>query len=129
MTKIQVTGISSCGNSPKSEQIRQITVDAFLQQHEQLEEKLAADCTVELAGGDVYVGHKNILSMLTPLQNVTSLHIASAFTHGKQGAVNGSFKKDTQTYSFALIFTFTSAGKNAKVQQISCYVIKERNHA
>lgn len=33
MTKIQVTGNSSCGNSPKSELIHQLTVDAFLQQH------------------------------------------------------------------------------------------------
>jgi len=127
MTNLQVTGMGSCGNSPKSELIRQLTIAAFQQQQQRLEEQLAPDCKLEMAGAEAYIGQAAIASMLAALEDVTAVHIANAFTHGKQGAVNGFFKIDTQSYAFALLFTFSSAGKNAKVQHISCYVKKEKS--
>ncbi|MFS0562863.1 hypothetical protein AB1K91_19285 [Terribacillus sp. 179-K 1B1 HS] len=129
MTNLQVTGIASCGNSPKSELIRQLTIAAFQQQYQQLEKLLAPDCKLEIAGAEAYIGSATIVPMLSSLEGVTAVHIANAFTHGKQGAVNGFFKMDTQSYAFAVIFTFASAGKNAKVQSISCYVTKTRNQS
>lgn len=60
-------------------------------------------------------------------KKVIQLQIQNIITHGSTGAVNGFFVfDDHSSLSFCDVYTFTSAGKSAKVKEIVSYRVVEK---
>jgi hypothetical protein len=58
--------------------------------------------------------------------SVKEMTLTTLITHGDAGSVNSTMTLvDDKRYGFCHIFTFTSHGKNAKLKQITSYVIQE----
>ncbi|UNK20677.1 hypothetical protein MNQ98_11965 [Paenibacillus sp. N3/727] len=56
----------------------------------------------------------------------TLRHMNKLITHGRNGAVSGTFITDmNKRYAFCQVYTFSSAAKNAKIKEITSYIIEE----
>ncbi|GGH74967.1 nuclear transport factor 2 family protein [Phaeocystidibacter marisrubri] len=118
---------SHCGNSPKGELIKNLTL---------LFAKYDVDAAVEFLDENILwtlVGHQPIQGkkafkeeLIKMADNtVMELSIFNLVTHGKAASVNGEMKmKDGKVFGFADFYEFTSAS-GKMIKSITSYVIEK----
>ncbi|NLL42679.1 MAG: nuclear transport factor 2 family protein [Firmicutes bacterium] len=121
-----VTYPKDCGNAPKKS-----ILAGFYRAFAQGDWDYIKEHTVEALSWNI-IGDKIINSQEETLalcrehfsRGVREVQISNVITHGNVAAVNGSVAfGDDKGYSFCDIYKFNSFGKNAKVKEITSYVI------
>jgi hypothetical protein len=118
-----------CGNAPKKVILKEITVALATRDYIGLCENMADDIRWKIAGHKSFFGKEALKDALN--QNISKvliqLQIQNIITHGSTGAVNGIFEfDDHSTLSYCDVYTFSSAGKSAKVKEIVSYRVEEK---
>lgn len=122
MTKAQRS--ADCANSPKNAVAEDIAIHLLTRESAALSKRLSDDATFEVFGKTRLQGHGDILKLIENglVPTLTALHIDHALTHGKIGAVNGSFRtEDGSDRGFCVMLTFANT-KAERVQQVKLYL-------
>ena len=104
---------ASCGNSPKN----QMLIDwmkAFIEENEELS-------FITNESEIVFQGNTLLLESFEIPTGIKEIHIDTAITHGRDGAVIGKVVSDNNTYPLALFFDF-SLGKQPKIKKVTTIV-------
>ncbi|TNE80821.1 MAG: nuclear transport factor 2 family protein [Bacteroidetes bacterium] len=123
---MKITLHTNCGNSPKMELVKKLTVYFAAYDLDQIFDYLSDDISWTLVGEDTIQGKVLFKEELQKMSGnkATHLTIHSIVTHGKEGAVHGFMQmEDGHEYSFADFYEFTSA-KGNKVKSIVSYVMQ-----
>jgi len=84
------------------------------------------DATWEVVGSTTVSGKTEIEALLKKLtdKDLVEMTISTIITHGDAGSVNGeTVAKVGKSQGFCHVCTFNSHGKNAKLKQITSYII------
>lgn len=115
-----------CGNAPKKALLRDFHV-AFAEYDESFILESVADDIQWRVIGDVEVqGKEELIRMLEQMQEeeTAELIIDNIITHGNTASVNGSAKMaNGEAYAFCDVYRFSGYGKNAKIKEMTSYVI------
>lgn len=110
MTKVTLSG--ECGNSPKNAFAERCAVAILTGEKTGLDD----DCLAILPDGKETKGPDALIGALADtIGKPDAVTIFHAITHGRVGAVNGTFARGGKTCGFALVFEF----RNAKAESIS----------
>ncbi len=126
---LKVDCLKDCGNAPKKVLLKELTVALAMRDYTGMSENLADDIRWQIAGHKSFFGKEDLKEALNKNTSkaIIQLHIQNIITHGSSGAVNGFFVfEDQSTLSFCDVYSFTSAGKSAKVKEIMSYRIEEK---
>lgn len=126
MAKIHVE--PDCGNAPKKLFIRDFMIAAANNDASFILDALTDDILWKMVGNRSFAGKSAIESALDTVvkTNVQEMTIATIITHGDAGSADGTMRlNDGKRYGFCHVFIFNSHGKNAKIKQITSYVIKD----
>lgn len=114
MTRVTLSG--ECGNSPKNAFAEAIAVALLTGDTAVLGDALADECSATLPGATKVVGRDAAVAAVTRIVgNPKSLRVDHAITHGRVGAVNGSFVSEKRETGFA----FTLEFKNTKADSVA----------
>jgi len=119
---------ADCGNSPKKELIRDLTIYFASYEVEKAMDYMDEDVVWTLVGDEPVVGKEAFASELKQMMGnkATELTIYSIVTHGKEAAVHGEMiMEDGSVFGFADFYEFASAG-SSKVKYIRSYVIHKK---
>lgn len=114
----------SCGNSPKGQLVKELTIALAFYQLENVRPWIAEEFTWTLVGDKPVIGRDNFIHELQLMAEnpAVALEIFSIVTHGKQAAVQGKVKmKDGSEIGFGDFYTFTSAS-GKKVLRIESFI-------
>lgn len=121
MTKVKIG--EDCGNSPKNVFVQELTIALAKGDAKWLLSKVHDDIRWEIVGDRVIEGKsefKDRLEKEAPVNELSILHIA---THGKTGAVDGTYKfKNGKTLAFCDVYEFSNS-KGNQVKAISSFKI------
>lgn len=126
--EIKIFCPEDCGNAPKKRLIQQFTIAMAGNDFAFVKEQLADDVVWNIVGKQKTVGREPFLESLRQTWktgNVLEIHLDNIITHGRTGAANGFMRLDNGQHSFCDVYLFNSAGKNAKIKQLTSYVILE----
>lgn len=115
----------TCNNSPKNQQLLDLTIGFSDYNLEAIEEFLDENIQWTLLGESPIVGRDFFLEELNKHSENPAIQITihHAITHGKSGAVNGEMvMKDGNRFAFADFYEFTSASAK-KVAEIKSYIV------
>ncbi|MGV2941362.1 nuclear transport factor 2 family protein [Mesobacillus sp. LC4] len=118
-----------CGKAPKKVLLKELTVALATGDYIGMSENLADDIRWQIAGHKSFFGKEDLKEALNKntSKEMIQLHIQNIITHGSTGAVNGFFVfDDHSTLSFCDVYTFSSAGKSAKVKEIMSFRVEEK---
>lgn len=123
---LKVISPKDCGNAPKKLQLQELTIAIACLEIGSIKEDLSDDIVWEIVGEKPLQGKDSFvrkLKEMTPSQ-VTEIHISNIITHGSTGSINGKMTlKDGSSLGFCDVYTFTGAGKKAKIKEITSYII------
>lgn len=123
--KLNIT--PDCGNSPKRELVKNLTIQFASYQLGQVMNYLDDAIEWILVGDVPIVGKEQFMNELKKMSHntVQTLTIHSIITHGKEAAVHGEmYMQDQTVFAFADFYEFSSA-KGNKVKAITSYVIQK----
>lgn len=124
---VKIKGAENCGNSPKNEILRDLTIASVKNEQDFFMDWMADDVVWEIIGDQRIEGKGNFEETLIMKMKdkVTELTIENVITHGKTGAVNGIVKlENNQHFAFCDIYTFKTHSKQSKIQSIASYIIE-----
>lgn len=122
---IKLNAPDHCGNSPKSELIKNLTIAFAVYDLEFTKEYLDENIIWNLVGDKPIVGKTDFITALEKMSEnkATELTIHSLITHGKEAAVYGDmFMMDGTKISFIDLYTFNSAGSTL-VKEITTFLV------
>lgn len=127
----QITLREDCGNSPKNLFVQNLTVAFVTGDVELIRQSVSDDVCWKVVGIAPIVGKTAVTAVFSnPNRDTTTeLFIDQVATHGKAGAVNGTFrlsggKKNAKPlYEFCYVYEFANA-KATNVAKITTYVIE-----
>ncbi len=125
---MKITCKPDCGNAPKMELIRQLSIALASVDVARVSEIITDNVTWNIVGDRIKQGKSNVLSTLIEISDtrINKLELTTIVTHGRDGAVHGTFKLESgQVFAFSEFFAFTSV-KDAKVKAITTYIIELR---
>lgn len=126
---VRIDSPKDCANAPKKVLLKELTVALTTKDYAGLSESMADDIRWQVAGYKRFFGKEALRDALNEniSKEVIQLQIQNIITHGSTGAVNGFFVfDDHSSLSFCDVYTFTSAGKSAKVKEIVSYRVVEK---
>jgi hypothetical protein len=115
-----------CGNAPKREFIKALSIAFARGDIRFLMESVTEDIKWKLAGGKIIEGKDMFETGLNEMQDAktSELILERILTQGKEGAVSGVIKiEGGKTYEFADFYEFSGA-KGTKVKSINTFVIE-----
>ena len=118
---------TDCGNSPKREFIKSLTIYFASYNLDQVKNYLDDNVTWALVGEIPINGKKQFIKVLEKMSNnkASELTIHSIITHGKEAAIHGEMlMEDGNNFGFSDFYEFTSVKAN-KVKSIVSYVIQK----
>ncbi|KGP72399.1 nuclear transport factor 2 family protein [Pontibacillus yanchengensis] len=124
---LKIICAEDCGNSPKKEFLKQFTIAFSKGDLSFLEEAISNDIYWNILGNEVIEGKDQFIECCKHMKSdiLSEVHMKTIITHGKSGAVEGMFNmKNQKRYAFCDMFQFTGAGKNAKIKELTSYVIE-----
>ncbi|PAV30961.1 hypothetical protein CIL05_04400 [Virgibacillus profundi] len=125
--ELKVICTEDCGNAPKKQQLKDFNIAFAKNDLEFLMEYVTDDIIWNIVGEKQIKGKENFEEELRKMNTdiAEELQMTNIITHGKTGAVNGVLRFDKKkNYSFCDVYTFSSAGKKAKIKEITSYVIE-----
>jgi hypothetical protein len=124
---MKITYPKDCGNAPKKITLVNL-YEAFAYCDEKyILENTSNEIVWDIIGKKIIRGNNNVISTLNKYRDkgIKEIDIINVITHGNIASVNGNIIFDDKTsYSFCDIYKFTGFGKNAKIKEVSSYVIK-----
>ncbi|MEH7303657.1 hypothetical protein [Neobacillus drentensis] len=124
---LNVICVDDCGNAPKKAHLKEFNI-AFVQNDlTYLADSITDDFHWNIIGQHQIQGKDKVLAVLKQNQNnqVTELEISTIITYGYHGSVNGTLlMENKQKYSFCNVYTFASSRNNAKIKELSSYLIE-----
>lgn len=118
---------TDCGNSPKRELIKSLTIYFASYNLDQVKNYLDDNMTWTLVGEIPINGKKQFIKALEKMSHnkASELTIHSIITHGKEAAIHGEMlMEDGNNFGFSDFYEFTSVKAN-KVKSIVSYVIQK----
>lgn len=115
-----------CGNAPRKHLLRAFTTAIVTQAAEPLLPYLADNTQWERVGVQSMQGKDAIVAAIQDQDRkpATLLQIHHILTHGGTAAIDGIVHTaDQSQYAFCDVYSFRSAGKNAKIKSITSYWI------
>jgi hypothetical protein len=125
MVKVNVQ--PDCGNAPKKLLLRDFTIAVANNDVPFILDSSADDIHWEVVGYQSIKGKTKIENLLKEIlyAKLVEVTIANIITHGDAGSVNGTLKLiDGSIYGFCHVHTFTSHAKNARIKEITSYIIE-----
>ncbi len=123
---VKIIGMENCGNSPKMELLRDLTIAYATNNKAFCLGWMTEDVVWEIIGDKIIQGHKPFEDALAEIKkrNLQELRIENVLTHGKIGAVNGTILlKNKQYYAFCDVYQFKGQSKTSKIEKITSYII------
>ena len=123
---VQVECAENCGNSPKKELLKELTIAYAKNDMDFCLQCMRDDVTWILVGKKEIQGTTEFRETLEQLneREVKKLTIDNIITHGNTGSVNGTILlKDNNEIAFCDVYNFGGFGKKAKIKKITSYVI------
>ncbi|SRR5690625_4621975 len=124
---LQVECMENCGNSPKKNLLKELTIAYAKQDFSFCLDWLTDKVTWEIIGRKTVQDKHEVESALAELNRdpIQQLQIKNIITHGNTGAVNGTITlANEQKIAFCDVYNFSGFGKNAKINYISSYIIE-----
>lgn len=112
---------------PKRELLRDLNIASVKGEFEVLLGQLEEEVFWNIVGDEQLEGPSAIKEKLTQILNhaPTELHIFNVITHGNTGSVNGKlYFKEKTPLEFCHVYTFKGCSKNAKIKEITSYIIE-----
>lgn len=122
---MKVTAGEECGNSPRKLILKEFNVALASGDLESVVSRVSEDIAWNLVGSQVVRGKEAFEKALGgSTMKVAHLVIENIITHGKTAAVNGELELDNgYRLAFCDVYGFESAGKQAKIDRITAYVV------
>lgn len=120
--------IADCGNSPKREFLKDLTIHLASYNLDQVLAHMDEDICWTLQGDKPVRGIESFRETLLGMNHdkPIALSIHQIITHGKDGAVKGEVEmKDGQVIAFADFYTFASAGSK-RIKSFDSFIAKIR---
>ncbi|MBC6316166.1 DNA-binding protein [Listeria grandensis] len=117
-----------CDNAPKKRIIRDYLIAAASGDRAILEDLLEENFIWNVAGEFQIKGREAFITeVLAHLQEISTLEIQTLLTHGKEGSSHGTVtdKQGKHVY-YSDIFTFKSNKKDAKISELTSFVVIEK---
>ena len=124
---IRITCKEDCGNAPKKKLLLEFNIALVKKDNEFIKVHISDNIYWNIIGVRTIKGRQDFLEASKQWRETkpNELHIKNILTHGKTAAVTGILKiNKTITYEFSNIYDFSSVGKNAKINEITSYIIK-----
>lgn len=129
-----ITLREDCGNSPKNEFVQKLTVAFVTADADFVAQSVTDDVRLHVVGIAPIAGKSAVLAVFrNPNRDpITAVEVDKVVTHGKAGAVNGTFvlsedrgggKLRSKSYSFCYVYEFANA-KGTRVKAATTYVIQ-----
>lgn len=124
---MQVIVQEDCGNAPRKVILRDLFIAIVERDTQTMLEYVSEDLIYVDVGNVETKGIQALFARLDETVNndVRVLELTNIITHGKTAAVNGKVVTiDQQEIHFATVVMFASAGKQAKVKEMTSYIIR-----
>ncbi|MGP4081087.1 nuclear transport factor 2 family protein [Pseudalkalibacillus sp. R45] len=115
-----------CGNSPKKEMLKKFNIAFAENDRAFILENIADDFCWSKIGDRQFKGKEAVEKTLSQMADadITELHIHNIITHGRSASINGELVfENKKRIAFCDVCTFTGAGKNSKMKEMTSYVI------
>ena len=126
--KIKVECAENCGNSPKKELLKELSIAFAANDIDFCMNWMTDDVVWDIIGNKRIQGKvafENELDQMKKDREVQQIRIENIITHGNTGSVNGTLiLDDKQSVAFCDVYNFRGFGKNSKIKFITSYVIK-----
>jgi hypothetical protein len=126
--ELKVICAEDCGNAPKKKLIKDFNIAFANYDIGFIIENISGEVCWNIVGEQLVIQGKEVLAAtLEQMKNkkTIELQITSIITHGNTGAANGIIKyENSKTYAFCNVYIFSSTAKNAKIKEITSYVIE-----
>ncbi|MBU5443107.1 nuclear transport factor 2 family protein [Paenibacillus sp. MSJ-34] len=116
-----------CGNAPKKAQLKELNIAFAKHDIAFIIENMTEDVIWNIVGGKRIQGKERLVEALKQMKNskITELEISNIITHGYTGSANGIMRLgNNKSYAFCNVYLFNSSAKNAKIKEITSYVIE-----
>jgi hypothetical protein len=126
--KMKVNILPDCGNSPKKELVKNLTILFASYDVQQVMKYFDENIKWTLVGDEPIVGKEQFGAALQEMSHnkAIALTVHSIITHGKEAAINGEMSmEDGKTFGFSDFYVFNSV-KATKVKSIISYVIQKK---
>lgn len=124
---VKIVKGENCGNSPKAKFIQDFLVAVADMDIDKAMGMLEDDVHLEIVGKSSFAGREKVKELFLKDGNrsgVQKLKIENILSHGKKCAANGTMQcEDDGKVAFNNIYTFSSHGKNARINEIKTYSI------
>ena len=124
---ITVDCAENCGNSPKKELLKDLTIAHAKHDIDFCLDWLTDDVVWDMIGDQSIQGKRDVEKILKQWKDhkVQHLRIQNIITHGDTGSVNGTITfSDQQSVAFCHVYNFRGFGKKAKIKTITSYMIQ-----
>ena len=122
---MQIRRSGDCGNSPKNVLVEALTIALAKRDARALDAALTEDVRWHVAGRAAVSGRAALDAALAAEPAIATLTIAHVISHGRAGAVNGSFEDANGAFEFCNVYEFASA-KGDRVKAVTAYRIASR---
>ncbi|MGI8314182.1 nuclear transport factor 2 family protein [Halobacillus mangrovi] len=125
---LEVICDDDCGNAPKKQLIKEFNLAFATNNVEFVISCVSDDIKWNIVGDQFIQGKKAFSEALQQMKesNISKIHMKNIITHGRTGAADGTlFFNGGKQIHFCDIIMFTSAGKQAKIKELTSYVIEE----
>ena len=123
---VKITVDEDCGNAPKKLLLRDFNIAVVQNDSEFISRNVADAIRWDMVGDKVLEGKGDVAAGLEQVKrkNATELTLKNIITHGNTGAVDGLLRfEDGRSYAFCDVYRFSSSAKDAKIKEITSYVI------
>ena len=126
---LKITVQPDCGNAPKKVLLKDFTIAFAKGDIQFILKNLSDNIEWEIVGDQKIHGKSDAEKVLKQMldASTTQLNIVNIITHGDEGAVNGTMKfGEGPEFGFSDFYTFTSHGKDAKIKQLTSFVVEKK---
>jgi hypothetical protein len=116
-----------CGNAPKKAMLKEFNIAMVKKDLDAITAMISDQVSWNMIGDKIIQGKEAFTETLKQRETntTTELSISTIITHGNAGSVNGSYiLANGKKYAYCEVYKFTSTSKQAKIKEISSYVIE-----
>lgn len=118
--------VGGCGNAPRAQIVRDLVVAVQSKDLDHLQQWLIPEIEWNVVGFQRLQGLNEVLEWVTGARDNVSLSFNSILTHGREASVDGQVTNIRNvSVAFSYFFTFTGAGKTAKVKGVRSYLVSK----
>src|SRR5690625_6136494 len=123
---VNVICAEDCGNAPKKLVFRDFNIAFARSDKLYILEQISDDIVVHIVGSKKIIGKDQFYKKLNKmkLKKAIEIEINHIITHGNTAAANGVIRYKAGDYSFCDMYLFNSFRKNAKIKEITSYIIE-----